>query len=882
VTRARVLWAGALAILVGSTIALSAAAAAPESTQAAPRPLTAALSGDLAGLLAGRAASDPRIARLLPGHRRGELAYFVVLDGVKTPAHRRALERAGARVLREYRTLDAFAVASSPRAAARVARLPNVARLVPVEVIETEAEQEVDQSKGTTADVGAPALWNQGITGGGVRIAVLDTGTDVTHPDLDDLDFRRWSSVLNPRKVVDERSFLGGRCDPLAGAIDGNGHGTHVAGIAAGTGEGTALADDNGRYAGIAPGAELAVGKVMTDAGAGLNSDLLAALEWAATPAGSSACSIGAHVVNLSLASDSRPVRLNTNADVDLVSEMVNRLAVRYGTLFVGAAANSQFVGSVHESPAAAAQALSVGASAKDFDVNHDDTLSGDVCAGYQQGANDCSAGPGSQPPSLSAFSARGPTGDAWLKPDLTAPGYNIVSAQAATGTAIAQADLSPNTRSDPLYASISGTSMAAPAAAGSAALLLEGYRDRHGALPSGASGLSGLSAPAYALVRAALMNTAGNGQLEARVMLSSGVDPIACPPVPNPPFIDVCSFFGPIAGLAGDTAVYPVRNGAADPYVGPLGEGAGKINLPRALAALRDGVVVYSAASGSGEDAGTGPRDLQGSWQVGAIRAGVSRTQSFVAHAAPGVSASIRFQYAPGHPSDGTAALPASWLKLPSGSTSVRSGRKATVSFKISVPSSAPAGMYSGTVVVGVSNGQTLQVPVFASVALHDLNTALGNPSGPQGRIASGPDVYAKFDTVWPFVPGSGVTGAGSDWFVYPVELGSALTEARFSVYDAAVGDETYDLYLYDADYDLLATSHPFAADGVTDVVANNARGPTPAAAPQVLTLTAPAEGRYYVAISRAKIAPLPGTGDFGAFVLTLDEIAQSPAPLP
>ena len=126
----------------------------------------------------------------------------------RPPAHRVALERAGARVLHDYRTLDAFAVTSPPRAAKRVARLPGVARLAPVEVIRAEAEQEVDQSKGTTADVGAPALWNQGVTGTGIRIAVLDTGADVMHPDLDDLDFRRWSSLLNPRKVVDARSFL--------------------------------------------------------------------------------------------------------------------------------------------------------------------------------------------------------------------------------------------------------------------------------------------------------------------------------------------------------------------------------------------------------------------------------------------------------------------------------------------------------------------------------------------------------------------------------------------------------------------------------------------------------------------------------------------------
>ena len=216
--------------------------------------------------------------------------------------------------------------------------------------------------------------------------------------------------------------------------------------------------DDNGRYAGIAPDAELAVGKVLTDAGAGLNSDLLAAMEWAAMPVGSSACAIGAHVVNLSLGSESRPGRLNTGSDVDLVSLMLNRLAVRYGTLFVAAAGNSgPFLGSVLEAPGSAAQALSVGASAKDYDVNHDDTLSGDTCAGYQQGANDCSAGPGSQPPSLSAFSSRGPSGDVWLKPDLSAPGYNIVSAQAGTGVALAQNDLNRGTRGDPLYATATG-----------------------------------------------------------------------------------------------------------------------------------------------------------------------------------------------------------------------------------------------------------------------------------------------------------------------------------------------------------------------------------------------------------------------------------------
>jgi subtilisin family serine protease len=857
-----------------TVLVLLAGSAAATSTAVASKPLPPDLRADVATLAS--APVDARLGGLLTGLRPGDVGYFVVLDRAKTEADRLAIERTGARVLREYATIDAFAVTSTRRSLRAVAKLPGVARLVPIEVVQTEVEQEVDQTRGTPADVGATQLWNQGATGSGVRIAVLDTGTDATHPDLDDLDFRRWSSPLSPRKVVDARSFLGGGCAPLVGASDGSGHGTHVAGIATGTGEGTPLATDNGRYAGIAPDAELAIGKVLTDAGAGVNSDLLAALEWAAMPAGSSPCSIGAHVVNLSIGSESRPGRLNTGSDVDLVSLMLNRLAVRYGTLFVAAVGNSgPYLGGIHEAPGAAAQALSVGASAKHYDVNHDDTLSGDTCAGYQQGTNECSAGPGSQRPSVSAFSSRGPSGDIWLKPDLTAPGYNIVSAQTPTGTGIAQADLSPNTRTDPLYATASGTSMATPATAGSAALLLEAYRDRHGTMPSGSSGLASLAAPAYVLVRAALMNTAGSGQHESRVILSSGAGPIDCPPIPNPPFVDVCSFLSPFTGLVGNNVVYQVRNGASDPFVGPLGEGAGKLNVPRAVTALRDGVVVYSAASGSGQDAGTGPRDFQGSWQIGAIGAGASQTQDFVAHAAPGLSASVRFGYSAGRPSDGTTALPSSWVRLPHGSTNVRSGRDQVVRLKVSVPSNAPAGTYTGVVLAQVSNGQVLEVPVFASVVLHDPASARANAPGPQARVASGSDVYGKTDTIWPYVPGSGVTGAGSDWSTYPVELGSGLAEARFAVYDAAVGDETYDLYVYDDDYRLIATTHPFAAEGVTDVVANQSRLPSTAVAPQVLSVSSPAPGRYYVAVSRAKVG-FTSTGDFGAFVLTLDEVAD------
>ena len=645
-------------VLLVASAAPTLASPAPRAVDARPAlaAVTAAekLRADLADLVAGETTPDPRIRSLVPGYRDGELVYFVVLAAPNDAARAATLQGLGARILRAYRSVTAFAVASSPVTVLRIAALPEVAWLAPVEVVVPLADEPTaDQARGTPRDVGADGLWDQGITGSGVRIAILDTGVDRAHPDLDDLDFRHWSALVSPAKLVDARDFNGGGCRPML--TDGHGHGTHVAGIATGTGEGGPAAEDNGRYAGIAPGAELAVGKVLTDAGAGINSDLIAAMEWAAMPADltPTGCSIGADIVNLSLGSEARPDRLNSDSDVDLVSVVLDRLAVRYGTLFTAAAGNSgPFIGSVLEAPGAAAQALSVAATAKDWDLNHDDTASGDTCAGYQHppsaADNTCAAGIGTQDPSLASFSSRGPSGDVWLRPDLAAPGYNIVAPQSTAGAAIAQNDLNRNTRADPLYATATGTSMAAPATAGSAALLLAAYRARHGGDPGGASGLPGLTAPAYVLLRAALMNSAGGDLREGRWILTTDAGTSVSCPDPDPLF-GLCSIVTLFTDLAtGSLTLYEVRNGAADPYVGPLGEGAGKLNLPRAVAALRDGVVVYSAASGTGAAAGTGHRDFQGSWQIGAITASSTVSQRFVVHAAPATAPPSRSHSSP------------------------------------------------------------------------------------------------------------------------------------------------------------------------------------------------------------------------------------------
>ncbi|HTK45660.1 MAG TPA: S8 family serine peptidase, partial [Patescibacteria group bacterium] len=779
----------------------------------------------------------------------------------------------------------------------RVAEKTWVSWLTPVEVVVPldGPEPYGDQTRGTPADLGAPQQWDAGVTGEGVRIAILDTGIDAAHPDLNDQDFRRWSNLVgNPAKVVEQRNFVGGGCAPIVGVQDGNGHGTHVAGIAAGTGSGNPLdASDNGKYTGIAPDAELAVAKVLTDAGAGINSDLIAAMEWAATPAAQAplGCGVGAQIVNMSLGSEVRPGRQNSGADLDLVSIALDRLAVKYGTLFVASAGNQgPFIGSQLEAPGAASQALSVGATAKDYDLNHDDTYSGDNCAGYQHPSNPasfadntCDQGAGTQPSSLSSLSSRGPSGDLWLRPDVVAPGYYIVSAQASTGTAVASQDINLNTRADPLYATLSGTSMAAPAATGSAALLLEAYRNTYGNLPSGASGTNALArAPAYALVRAALMNTAGGDLLEARLTAKTDaafVPSCALPPE-QVPF--VCDFVNVIP-QSGQSTIYEVRNGPSDPYVGPLGEGAGKVRINQAVQALRSGIVIYSVGSGTGADAGTGPRDFQGTWQIGAVTAATTQSQRFVVHGAPGIAkVKVSFSFSGGHPSDGSRAIPTSgagaWsIQLPA-TTSVNGGGDTIVTFKLTIPASTAPGLYTGVVLATTTQGVTLRVPVFAAVAMHDPDPAAGNAPGPQAAAALD-DAFAKSDSLWPSVIGSAGTGAGSDWNVYPVELAAGLSEARFSAW-ATSGGDAYDIYLYDAALNLVTSSHPFLppgqASGVTDTSAYETRPPSTASAPQTLSVGTPAAGRHYVVVNRAVVGrpgPQPA-GNFGGFRLTLDEV--------
>ncbi|WP_238697905.1 S8 family serine peptidase, partial [Streptomyces sp. E5N91] len=245
----------------------------------------------------------------------------------------------------------------------------------------------------STAQIGADRVWRSGNTGAGVDVAVLDTGVDASHPDL-------------TGRITAEQSFV-----PGESVVDRHGHGTHVASTVAGTG-----AASGGKEAGVAPGARLHIGKVLSDEGGGQDSWIIAGMEWAARDQ-------HARIVSMSLG--------GTPTDgTDPLSTAVNNLSEETGALFTVAAGNSGPDPYSVGAPGAADEALTVGA------VDGSDALAD--------------------------FSSRGPRGgDAAVKPELTAPGVDILAARSQYAPEGSGA-----------YQTLSGTSMATPHVAGAAALL--------------------------------------------------------------------------------------------------------------------------------------------------------------------------------------------------------------------------------------------------------------------------------------------------------------------------------------------------------------------------------------------------------------------------
>ena len=258
-------------------------------------------------------------------------------------------------------------------------------------------------------------------TGKGVKLAILDTGFDFTHPDFSG-------------RTIHRRSFVGTRA-----AKDNEGHGTHIAGIAGGDRKGR----DGARY-GLASGARLYIGKILDDNGEGTDGQTLAGIEWALEK--------GCQIISMSFGAPMEPGEPHS-----MVFEQVAHLAMANKCLLIAASGNESerasakpIIAAVNH-PANCPSIMAVGALTSTLGV------ADYSCAGAGSGPLSGGSGgvSGTSGNSAGSPASRGSAGQI----DIAAPGDNILSAKPGGG-----------------HRRESGTSMATAFVAGVAALLWEQY----------------------------------------------------------------------------------------------------------------------------------------------------------------------------------------------------------------------------------------------------------------------------------------------------------------------------------------------------------------------------------------------------------------------
>lgn len=266
---------------------------------------------------------------------------------------------------------------------------------------------------------GVDLVWQDtGYTGDGITMAIIDTGIDGNHTALDDLDD---DNTTNDPKIV---AFYDAINNPEATngteifPYDDNGHGTHCAGITAGTGA------PNYQHIGVAPRANLVGVKVLDGGGSGSFAAVMAGMEWTVEKR---------HEFNIRAASMSLGALTGaiewTSSEEESVNRMANEMMRAGVTLFI-AAGNSGGTATIG-TPGSAEDVITVGSLDKDTGI--------------------------------AVYSSQGPTEEGRVKPNVAFVGSSVNAPDANTGDG---------------YVALSGTSMATPGAAGVAVLMYQANPD--------------------------------------------------------------------------------------------------------------------------------------------------------------------------------------------------------------------------------------------------------------------------------------------------------------------------------------------------------------------------------------------------------------------
>ena len=279
------------------------------------------------------------------------------------------------------------------------------------------------QLKRTSKEIELRWAHDRRIYGKGVGVAIVDTGI-WPHEDF----------VSSENRIAGFYDVINGRKQPY----DDNGHGTHVAGIVGGDGRASGR-----QYIGIAPKCDLIGVKVLDNKGDGNVSDVLAGLQWIVD----NKKKYNIRVVNIS-------VGTSTQSEIDENSMLVKGVnAVWDAGIVVVVAAGNNGPGPMSVSiPGISRKVITVGSS--------DDNVTVDVLGGKKKD-----------------YSGRGPTLACIKKPDVIAPGSNIVSC-GIQRNAKRRSNLNNNSSNNisSIYTIKSGTSMSTPIVTGAIALLLSKY----------------------------------------------------------------------------------------------------------------------------------------------------------------------------------------------------------------------------------------------------------------------------------------------------------------------------------------------------------------------------------------------------------------------
>ncbi|HEY0639300.1 MAG TPA: S8 family serine peptidase [Pseudonocardiaceae bacterium] len=419
----------AAAAVLATVLAGAPAVAQPQ----APAPARATVSAELAATVAATPAGEPvRALLMLPNAEklsgdRDEVVATLRAHADHTQAGvRAALEDTDATVLNRF-WIGNMLLVEFPASAAtldRLASTPGVTEVTPnftVSVPETTASVSAATNTEVTwglQKIGAQRVWDElGVDGSGVRVATLDTGVDISHPDL------------AGRMVTDDPSdprYPGGwmEFNSTGGLVssaprDSQYHGTHVSGTIHGSAtSGTAI--------GVAPGAELMHGLVIPG-GSGSFAQVAAGMQWAIAPTDAAGNPAGepADVVNMSLGGNGFQAAMVAPTRAMRAAGVFPAFAIGNNCGTLGTA-----------SPGNVYEAVGVGA-----------TDEADNVASFSCGAvvrrNQWTSPPADWP-------------ESWVKPNVSAPGVDVVSASPGGG-----------------YRTLDGTSMATPHTAGTVALML-------------------------------------------------------------------------------------------------------------------------------------------------------------------------------------------------------------------------------------------------------------------------------------------------------------------------------------------------------------------------------------------------------------------------